>query len=148
MTIRLSTGLTNGLLGTSAFKTLLEDSTGFQIDLYTGVRPATPDAAATGTKLASIKVGSAKCHLDTAAAAGVILKSTSEAWAGTGIADGSVGYYRVITGTDDGLSLSTTAIRVDGTVATSGGDMNMTSTTIATGAPVVVPTAQFSITNL
>lgn len=149
MTLRLSTGLVNGMAVTNSFKNMLEGAAnaGFFIDIYSGVRPATPDAAATGTKLARITAAAgARLHLESAvSAAGVIPKEADEAWAATGLANGTAGYFRVVTDADDGAGVSTSAVRVDGTIATSGGDMNMTSTTIATSAPVVASSASFTL---
>lgn len=149
MTLRLSTGLVNGLIVTDCLKDLIEGSSnaGFYIDIYTGARPASPDAAATGTKLARITAAAgAKMHLEAAVtSAGSIPKETTETWAGTGLANGTAGYFRVVTDSDDGTTLSTTAVRIDGTIATSGADMNMTSTTIASGAPVAVSAASLTL---
>lgn len=149
MTLRLSTGLVNGLIVTGGLKDMLEggSNAGFYIDLYTGTRPASPDTAATGTKLARITAASAaRLHLESAvASAGVIAKEADETWAGTGLANGTAGYFRVVTDADDGTTTSTSVVRIDGTIATSGGDLNMTSTTIALGAPVSITSATLTL---
>jgi hypothetical protein len=149
MAIRLSTGLVNGLAVTDCLKNLLEGTSnaGFFIDIYTGTRPASPDAAATGTKLARITAAAgARLHLEAAVtSAGRIDIEADEAWSAVGLANGTAGYYRLVTNSDDGTTLSTTAVRIDGTVATSGGDATMTSTTVATGAPFTISTGYFSL---
>lgn len=148
MALKFSTGLVDAVALDKSFKEAVEGASaaGFYIDIYTGTRPATPDAAATGTKLARFTAASAaKMHLAGTVTAGVIAKDATEVWGGTGLANGTAGYYRLVTSSDDGTTTSTTAVRVDGVIATSGGDMNMSSTTIAIGAPLLINTATFTI---
>jgi hypothetical protein len=148
MALKFSTGLVDSIAVDKSFKEAVEGASaaGFYIDIYTGTRPATPDAAATGTKLARFTAASAaKMHLASTATAGVIAKDGTEVWGATGLANGTAGYYRLVTSSDDGTTTSTTAVRIDGVIATSGGDMNMTSTTIATGAPLLINNATFTI---
>lgn len=150
MTVKISTGLANGLLSGGSFKALVEGSDGFFLDIYSGTRPASPDLAATGTKLVTLSAAGAGTglHLAAAAAAGAVAKATDETWQGAGVANGTAGYYRLRTGADTGGTDSSTAIRLDGTVATSGGDLNMTSVAVAVGAPYIVSAGSFSIPNL
>lgn len=148
MALRFSTGLVDAIALDKSFKVAIEGTSaaGFYIDIYTGTRPTTPDEAATGTKLARFTAASAaKMHLADAVTAGVIAKAASEVWGATGLANGTAGYYRIVTNSDDGTTTSTTAVRVDGVIATSGGDMNMSSTTIALGAPLLINTATFTM---
>lgn len=148
MALKFSTGLVNAVALDKSFKEAVEGASaaGFYIDIYTGTRPATPDAAATGTKLARFTAAAgAKMHLASTVTDGVIAKNGTEVWGATGLANGTAGYYRLVTSSDDGTTTSTTAVRVDGVIATSGGDMNMSSTTIAIGAPLLINTATFTI---
>ena len=62
-------------------------------------------------------------------AAGALAKN-SDVWSGVGRANGTAGYFRLVTLGDGGL-LSTTDIRIQGTISTSGGDLNMSSLNIA-----------------
>lgn len=150
MTVRLSTGMVNGMLSSGSFKFLAEDSTGFFIDVYSGSRPESPDVAATGTKLYTLSAsgGGGGLHLAAAAAGKAIAKAAAEIWQGVGLANGTAGYYRLRTGADTGGTDSTTAVRLDGTVGTSGADMNLTSVSVAVGAPYIVSAASFNIPNL
>jgi hypothetical protein len=66
------------------------------------------------------------------AAAGALAKN-ADVWSGVGLANGTAGYFRLATSGDGGL-LSTTDIRIQGTISTSGGDLNMSSLNIALGA--------------
>lgn len=148
MALKFSTGLVDAVALDKSFKEAVEGASaaGFYIDIYTGTRPATPDAAATGTKLARFTAASgAKMHLASTVTAGVIAKASSEVWSATGLANGTAGYYRLVTNSDDGTTISTTDARVDGVIATSGGDMNMSSTTIALDAPLLINSATFTI---
>lgn len=148
MALKFSTGLVNAIALDKSFKEAVEGaaSAGFYLDIYTGTRPANPDMAATGVKLARYTAAAAaKMHLAGVVSAGVIAKDPAETWGATGLATGTAGYYRLVTDSDDGTTLSTTAIRIDGAIAASGGDMNMTSTAIATGAPLLINTATFTI---
>jgi hypothetical protein len=149
MALKFSTALIDAVALTHSFKEAVEGagSGGFWIDVYTGTRPTSPNDAATGTKLARFTAAAgAKMHLAAVTLTpGVIAKDTTEVWGGTGLANGVAGYYRLVTDSDDGTTASTTAVRVDGVIATSGGDMNMTSTNIATGAPLLINSATFTI---
>ena len=149
MSLRLSTGLVNGLLVTGALKEVIEgsDGAGFFIDIYSGTRPTSPDTAATGTKLVRITAAAgAKMNLESAVtSAGVIDKEGDETWAGTAVASGTAGYFRIVTNSDDGTTTSTSVVRIDGTVGTSGADLNLTSTTIASGAPVSISAGSFTL---
>lgn len=70
------------------------------------------------------------------AAAGVIGKNSSETWQGTAVATGTAGWFRFKGSVvDAGASDSTeTFIRMDGNIATSGANMNMSNTSITSGA--------------
>jgi hypothetical protein len=100
----------------------------------------------TGTKLARITAAAgARLHFAAAAVDGVIAKAAAETWQATGLANGAAGYFRVVTDADAGDTSSTTAIRVDGVIAVSGSDMDMTNTSIALGAPLLINTATFTM---
>lgn len=129
MTYRFSTGLKSGLLVDNPLKALLEgdNGDGFWIDVYTGSRPTAADNAATGTLLLTYSVGGtgAGLHLADTASSGKLKKATSEAWAGAGLANGTAGWFRIRTNDDTGKTNSTTAIRADGEIASTGGDLTL-----------------------
>jgi hypothetical protein len=77
--------------------------------------------------------------------AGAVAKETS-AWQGTFVAGGTVGWYRYVTDSDDGLSASSTARRSDGTVGTSGADLNLSQLTYVLGDVLTINTAPITIT--
>jgi len=71
-----------------------------------------------------------------ASSAGSITKAAAQTWSGTGVANGAAGWFRFKAAVVDGGGVDSTAafIRMDGAVATSGAELNMSSTTIAAGA--------------
>jgi hypothetical protein len=147
MTIKTSTGLRNGMLGTGSFKSLMD---GGLLKVYGGAVPASADAALGGaTLLVTISLNGAGGGLsfDAAAADGVIVKTASELWTGTVGTSGTATFYRFVAAGDDGTA-STTQKRVQGTVGTAGADGNITSTALVAAAPqnadyfsIALPTA-------
>jgi hypothetical protein len=115
------------------------------IDIYSGSQPANADAVESGTKLARITLSSGAfvaaapdngLNFD-AATSGVLAKATGETWSGEGLANGTAGWFRIY---DNSLTTgaSATAIRMDGSIATSGGQLNMTTTSIVTSGTTTV----------
>lgn len=79
-------------------------------------------------------------------AAGTLVKNPAETWSGTAVGAGTAGWFR-FTGfvVDAGAAdASETFIRVDGNVATSGANLNMSNTAVVVGAPQTLQT--FSLT--
>lgn len=144
MTARLSTGCVKKLMDTGPFRTLFAACF---IDIYTGAQPASADDAATGTKLVTLfSDGSALgLNFDTTAPAGVLAKAPAETWSGTILANGQSGWFRMREAGDSGTGASTTAVRYDGAVSTSGAEMTVGSTNMVLGAPFVLPTAAFTM---
>lgn len=70
------------------------------------------------------------------AASGALAKDSSETWSGTAVASGTAGWFRFVgVITDGGASDSGYAyVRMDGNIATSGANLNMTSTSITATA--------------
>ena len=147
MALRLSTGLVNAIMATSSFKAALEGGAGFLIDIWSGTQPATPDTAASGVLLATVSLASAGTgiHFETAATAGALPKKVSETWSGNGVATGTAGWFRVRLTTDAGTAATTTLARMDGSIATSGADMNLGSLTVTAGAPFLIPSGSFTL---
>lgn len=145
MAIRLSTGLINATMATSSFKSALEGASGFLIDIYSGTQPANPDTAASGTLLVTVSLGGtgSGMHFEDAAVAGVLLKDAAETWSGEAVATGTAGWWRLRRTSDTGTGASTTASRMDGSIGTSGADMNQGTLTVTTGAPFLIPTAEY-----
>ena len=101
-------------------------NTGY-LRIYTGSKPATPETAASGTLLAELRLNATAF----AAASGGII--TANAITSDSSADntGTAGWFRIW------KSDGTTAVW-DGTVGTSGADLNLNSVAISAGAAVGV----------
>ena len=81
------------------------------------------------------------------AASGTLVKNPLETWTGVGLGvGGTAGWFRFEGAVADTEAADTTdnLIRLDGNIATSGANLNMSSTTIATGATQTIST--FSLT--
>ena len=143
MTVRLSTGLRTNLAGTTGFGATFANGV---IDVYSGSQPVNADAAVTGTLLGTVTLNSGAFTPGTAtngltfaaAAAGAVAKSG--VWSFNGVAAGTAGWFRLRGNAADNNALSTTLPRLDGSVATSGADLNLSNITIATGAPSTIDT--------
>ena len=148
MAIRFSTGLKDAILGTSGMKGSLDTGA---IYIYTGAQPTTADTGSSGTLLGTVTVSAgalpgAEISFD-APSSGVLSKAAAEAWQFTGVADGTAGWFRYVGDptNDDGTTTSTTYARMDGSIARTGGDMNLSNTSITIGAPNTVDVFQVSI---
>lgn len=132
MTMKASTGLRNGILGTNPLKTLL--AAGF-IKVYAGTVPTTADdALGSATLLCTISIGSSGTgiNFDTAAASGVLSKAPAETWSGVNAATGTATFFRHVTSSDTGV-LSTTQVRIQGEISSVGSDLNFSSTSLTSG---------------
>lgn len=146
MAIKVSTGLRNKVLDTGSLKSRL--ALGF-IDIYSGSPPASANDAVTGfTKLCRISVSSGATGLSMAASAvdGTLAKA-SETWSGTNLATGTATFYRFVSATDTGVS-STTEERIQGTVGLAGADLNLTSTSLTSGATQTIDYYAISLPTL
>lgn len=116
---------------------LLDIGTGAnaRVRIYSGAKPATPDAAPTGTLLAEIDLGAATIF--SAAATGTGTETNSAVATASGIlpktqtsatASGTAAWFRAV-------NKGTTAV-IDGTCGTSAADMILDNTSIAAGQQV------------
>ena len=151
MTVRLSDGLRTAMLETGSLESAL--ALGF-IFIHTGAQPAAANNAATGTLLVTIAVsdGATGLTFDAIATAGVLAKAAAETWSGTAAATGTAGWFRfneLITdkaGTTTAMAaLSTTAQRLDGSIAVSGGDLQMSNTSIVAAAIQTISTFNLTL---
>lgn len=143
MTIRYSPGQFNSLL-----EKIKADQTLCFIDLYSGAQPSVSSAAPTGTKLGVVTLdgdGITGVTFDTPVL-NVMTKPPAVNWQFTGLAIGTIGYFRVREAADDD-SVSNTLKRIDGSVGTTSGDMILPVIVMAVGTPGVVGTATITLTN-
>lgn len=76
-------------------------------------------------------------------ALGVISK-TSDVWSGVGLITGVATYGRLVLPTDDG-TLSSTQVRAQGAISTSGAEITMSNTTVTLGATSTVDAASITM---
>jgi hypothetical protein len=125
----------------AGFQAIFKD--GF-INVYSGTQPTSADDAPSGTLLCTFYSDGAATGLEfDDAAAGVISKAAAETWSGTAVASGTAGWFRLYQAGDGGAS-STTDCRLDGACATSGGQLNMSSLSISSGAVQTISTFQIT----
>lgn len=144
MALRLSTGLRQELLGSADFQAAMAVSF---INIYSGSQPASADDdIGTSVLLATIYSDGASVGVSfDAPVAGVISKAAGETWSGTAVATGSAAWFRLYDSTDAAPESSDpTKSRLDGSVATSGGEMNISNTSVTSGAVQTVST--FAVT--
>ncbi len=143
MALSLSTGFRDGILDTNHLQQLLDDG---EIRIFSGAGPSSADDTETGSLLVTINLltGNANnCQFKLTASAGVIQKQIVT-WDGEAVATDTAGYFRYCASTADAGGSSTTEIRLQGAVATSGAELNMSSVTITTSATTTIDT--FDIT--
>lgn len=138
----VSNGLENAYFGNVGFRGAL---TNFVVRVYTGSLPTDANQAPTGTLVAEFTLnGDGSTPLNfLAPVGGVLAKDPSVIWRATGLAVGTGGYARFCLPADVG-GVSTTAYRVDVTVAISGAELNLNSLTFSVGSPHTIDTYQFS----
>lgn len=124
MAIQLSVAARNARLDT--FESTAGASAKLQI--RSGAQPANCAAAASGTLLCEIALPA-----DWMANAASGSKAKSGTWSGTGAAAGTAGHFRVVDNAG-------TTCHMQGSVGTSGTDMTLDNTNIASGQTVTVNT--------
>lgn len=80
------------------------------------------------------------------AAAGALVKNPLETWSGVAAASGTAGWFRFLGGVADAGASDSAELyfRMDGSIATTGADLNMSSTSIASGATQTLNSATFT----
>ena len=133
MALKYSSGLRNSMIADQPLRNLL---TGSVIRIYSGPAPATADAALGSAVLLveiSVNGSGSGVSFESTVSNGTLTKSLSEVWNGTCVETGTASFFRMVQPTDDGLS-STVDPRIQGTVAVSGADMNITQPNLTNGA--------------
>ena len=133
MTIKTSTGLRNGMLGTGSLKARLD---GKVLKIYAGTAPATADSALGGaTLLCTVSSNATGTGLtfDATPINGVLFKDPTQIWRGVNAASGTASFYRLQDIADDD-SASTVNERVQGGVGVAGADLNLSSVSLTAAA--------------
>lgn len=150
MTIKLSTGLRTALAGTTGFGAAFEKGV---IHIYSGPQPVSADAPVTGTLLGVVTGGAGAFAFGSptnglefgAADAGAVQKSADQEWKFKGIANGTAGWFRLMGNASDALGNSAVLPRLDGSVGTSGADLNLSNIAVTTGTPATIDVFSFGI---
>lgn len=153
MTLRSSSGIRNGVANVGSYISLLADCV---IEIRSGSQPASADDAATGVLLGTVTLdggaftpGTSTNGLNfelSSTTAGQIQKPTAAVWRMTGLANGTAGHFRVKANAVDAGDSSTTAIRLDGSIGTSGADLIFSSLSVAGGAPISIDRFELLLT--
>lgn len=140
MQISISTGAANAMIGSTGLKGALESGS-MELRLYAGTAPADAnDAIGSATLLVTIKNGASPLTWSTPSG-GIISKPSGETWSGVAVADGVATFGRFVHAADTGAA-STTAVRLQGDVATIGAFINLDNPAIVNGAVQTVNSAQ------
>ena len=149
MSLSLSTGLRNKMLASTGW---VECFINGVIYIYSGPQPVNADAAVQGALLGKVTVnggafafGAATNGLNWAASSGGVVTKNTDVWSMTASATGTAGWFRLMGNTSDDLGASTTLARVDGSIAQSGGDLNLSSTLIVVGATTTIDVFSFTL---
>lgn len=72
------------------------------------------------------------------------IQKTSDVWSSTAVASGTSGWFRFVAGGSTATGTSGTDVRFDGTVAVSGGDMTVGSTTVTASSVYTINSSSFT----
>lgn len=134
MTLKASQGLRDKLMVTGSLKATMD--LGF-VKIYSGAVPVTAsDALGAAVLLCTVSNASGATGVTfatTTASAGVAQKTAAEVWSGVNAVSGTASFYRHVAPADDG-TLSTTQARLQGLVAVSGAELNLSSVALVAAA--------------
>lgn len=80
--------------------------------------------------------------------AGVLAKPSTAVWGFTGVAAGTAGWFRMVASESDPGTLVSAApyyVRMDGSIAVSGADLNLSNIAIAVGSPNTIDSLSFTV---
>lgn len=132
--MKISRALRNYMLSDGSFRDAMN---GGVIRIYSGDPPGSPnDAVPSGADMLcelTVDGGDDGLNFREEASEGTLLKNPDENWRGTVETSGTARWFRFVR-SNDGGSQSMTALRAQGTVERAGGDMNLSSTSLSSGA--------------
>jgi hypothetical protein len=130
MGLRLSPGARNAAL--DAITALLNAGGAGTLDIRTGAQPTDPATAATGTLLATLTLSATAF-----AAASSQSSALNAVTSATAAATGTAGWFRLKNNAGTGI--------IDGTVGTSGAELNLSSTSIVSGGTVSITSGSITL---
>lgn len=117
------------------------------LKIYSGSQPSNADTAASGTLLVTVTVSSGAFvagafgnGLEFGTAASGAISKDADTWSGAAVATGTAGWFRLCANATDAGADSTSLPRIDGSVGTSGADLNLSSTSITSGRTYTIDT--------
>lgn len=140
MTVRISTGLAMAMLKGGTTGGVKGAFNGCFVAIYQGAQPTDADMGSTSLLLGIATLnddGSSGLHFDDPVL-NVISKAAAEVWRFHGLAVGVAGWFRIYMTGDTLTALSTTAVRADGSIGTSGADAIASNTSIVVGASTTI----------
>ena len=151
MSLRLATGLRNEMMkagGQSMADAMITGS----MYIYEGTQPADPDATENSTLLVKITLSSLPKVPGVGANGislgqildGVLKKAIGETWSGVAGAGGVAGWFRFYD-IDETTGGSSTVPSFDGSIGTSGADLNMSNTTITNGGTTTIDSVALTL---
>ena len=136
-----STGLRDALAVTGSLKATLDNG---KLNIYKGTTiPASADDAIPGDATLMYTFtesddGTTLLTFESTATDGILLKSSTESWQGTALADGDLLFFRYYVPSDDGESASTTEPRIQGTVGNAFADIIVANVTKSTNDSLTI----------
>ncbi len=122
------------------------------IMIYSGSQPANGDTAHGSTELVKITVSSGAWvagqeanGLEFQVSASGEIEKNSDTWSGVGLYAATAGWFRFYANAADAGGASTTLPRFDGTVGTSGADLNMSSTSITVASTYTIDSFKLTL---
>ena len=140
--MQVSTGAKKAMLvGAGGMKGALD---GGEWRIYSGVMPANPDdSIGSAGLLCTIKNGGSGCTWENVNDI-MLSKPAGETWTGTNAGTGVASFFRYVQPGDTG-NASSTAVRMQGTVAVVGGDLNIDTASLAAGLDTPIKSYNLSI---
>lgn len=84
------------------------------------------------------------CNFQFPAVSGILSKEIED-WSGVAVATGTAGYFRIEGDSADTKGVSTLFRRLDGSISTSGAELNLTTTAVTTGGTFAVNSGSFTV---
>lgn len=146
MTLKVSRGLRNSMLTAGSFKSIMEANDNCKLQIYSGTPPSTAREAVPAGAVLLVEItedDDTGLLFDSAASQGVLAKDPNQVWQGTVANDGEAAWYRLVADGDSG-NASDTEPRLQGEIAQSGAELNLSEVQLTSGA---VQTIDYFVVN-
>lgn len=124
------------------------------IRIFPGTQPSSADATEGTSHLVEISLNSGTFAVGGVngincndASGGTLSKAADEVWSGVGVSDNTAGWFRWYDKTRT-TGASTSAVRLDGSVAQSGAQLNMSNTAVTNGGTVTIDSLSATLPTL